>query len=46
VTFRTGEIRRFPDADTPTDQNFDLKNAGELDKEAVYIIKTFKTSPY
>lgn len=46
VTFRTGEIRRFPDADTPTDQNFDLKNAGELDKEAVYIIKSFKTSPY
>lgn len=46
VTFRTGEIRRFPDADTPTDQNFDLKNARELDKEAVYIIKSFKTSPY
>lgn len=46
VTFRTGEIRRFPDADTPTDQNFDLKNAGELDREAVYIIKSFKTSPY
>ncbi|MEA5404852.1 hypothetical protein VB776_18095 [Arcicella sp. DC2W] len=46
VTFRTGEIRRFPDADTPTDQNFDLKNAGELDKEAIYIIKSFKTSPY
>lgn len=46
VIFRTGEIRRFPDSDTPTDQSYDLKNAGELDKEAVFIIKSFKTSAY
>jgi hypothetical protein len=44
VVFRTGGVRRFPDADTPTDQNFDLPKAGELDAEAVFVIKSFKTS--
>jgi len=44
VVFRTGEVRRFPDADTPTDQNYDLPNAGEVDPEAVFVIKSFKTS--
>jgi hypothetical protein len=44
VVFRTGEVRRFPDADTPTDQSYDLPNAGEKDKEAVYYITSFKTS--
>ncbi|WP_229312113.1 exo-alpha-sialidase [Larkinella punicea] len=44
VVFRTGGVRRFPDADTPTDQNFDVPKAGELDPEAVFILKTFKTS--
>ncbi|MVM36924.1 six-hairpin glycosidase [Spirosoma sp. HMF3257] len=44
VVFRTGGVRRFPDADTPTDQNYDLPKAGEQDDEAVFVIKSFKTS--
>lgn len=43
VTFRTGEVRRFPDADTETDQDFDLKDAGASDPEAVYYIESFKS---
>ncbi|MCH5720230.1 exo-alpha-sialidase [Niabella hibiscisoli] len=44
VSFRTGGVRRFPNADTPTDQMYDLPNAGEKDKEAVYNISYFKYS--
>lgn len=44
VVFRTGPMRRFPDADTPTDQMYDLPNGGEQDKKAVYYITSFKTS--
>jgi hypothetical protein len=44
VVFRTGGVRRFPDADTPTDQTFDVPKASELEPEAVFILKTFKTS--
>ncbi|MGC4232136.1 MAG: six-hairpin glycosidase, partial [Niabella sp.] len=44
ISFRTGDVRRFPDADTPTDQNYDLPHAGEKDKEAVYNISYFKYS--
>lgn len=44
VMFRTGEVRRYPDADTPTDQDFDVEKAGEAVSEAVYYIKSFKTS--
>jgi len=44
VVFRTGHTRRFPDADTPTDQDYDLPDAGEQDKKAVYYISSFKTS--
>jgi hypothetical protein len=43
VTFRTGGVRRFPNADTPTDQTYDLPRAGEKDQEAVYRIQYFKT---
>ncbi len=44
IVFRTGEVRRFPDVDTPADQTYDLKNAGEAEKkEAVYLIKYLKT---
>jgi hypothetical protein len=43
VVFRTGHTRRFPDADTPTDQDYDLPNGGEQDKKAVYYITSFKT---
>ena len=44
IVFRTGSTRRFPDADTPTDQNFDRPNAGEKEKEATYFIQYLKTS--
>ncbi|KIA92064.1 six-hairpin glycosidase [Pedobacter kyungheensis] len=44
IVFRTGDVRRFPDVDTPADQTYDLKNAGEAEKkEAVYLIKYLKT---
>jgi hypothetical protein len=43
VTFRTGVIRRFPNADTLTDQIYDVENAGRLDNEAVFYIKSFQT---
>lgn len=46
VVFRTGDVRRFPDADTPTDQSYDLENPGTPVAEAVYYIKSFKTSAY
>lgn len=43
ITFRTGSVRRFPDADTPTDQDFDVPNAGAKTKEAAYEIHYFKS---
>jgi hypothetical protein len=46
IVFRTGDIRRFPNADTPTDQDYDLPKAGEAAKPAVFYIKSFKTSNY
>ena len=42
IVFRTGAGRRFPDADTPTDQGYDLINPGEKTKEAVYLIRSLK----
>jgi hypothetical protein len=44
IVFRTGNTRRFPDADTPTDQSYDLPDADKKDKEAVYYIHYLKTS--
>lgn len=44
VSFRTGGVRRFPTADTPTDQMYDLPNAGEKEKEAVYLVPYFKAT--
>ncbi|WP_243751679.1 exo-alpha-sialidase [Niastella caeni] len=41
--FRTGDVRRFPDADTPTDQMYDLPNPGAQAKLAAYYIKSVKT---
>ncbi|MDQ0639349.1 hypothetical protein QF042_002914 [Pedobacter sp. W3I1] len=46
IVFRTGDVRRFPDIDTPADQTYDLKNAGESTKEAVYSIKYLKTEGF
>lgn len=43
VAFRTGEFRRFPDVDTPTDQEYDVPQAGETDQRAEFYIKSFKT---
>lgn len=43
LVFRTGDVRRFPDADTPTDQMYDLPNGGAQAKEAVWYIKSVKT---
>jgi hypothetical protein len=44
IVFRTGGVRRFPDADTPTDQMYDLPDADRKGKEAVYYISYFKTT--
>jgi hypothetical protein len=46
IVFRTGDVRRFPDVDTAADQTYDLKNAGESTKEAVYLIKYLKTEGF
>ena len=46
VVFRTGSVRRFPDADTPTDQDYDLPKPGEPVPPAAFYIKSFKTSAY
>ena len=44
IVFRTGSTRRFPDADTPTDQMYDLPGADQKDKEVAFFIKYLKTS--
>lgn len=44
IVFRTGVTRRFPDADTPTDQMYDLPNADGKEKQAQFFIKFLKTS--
>jgi hypothetical protein len=43
IAFRTGAVIHFPDADTPTDQDFDLPDAGKKDKPAAFFITSFKT---
>ena len=43
ISFRTGSVRRFPDADTPTDQQYDLPNTEGRDREAIYYIQYLKT---
>ena len=43
VMFRTGTVRRFPNADTPTDQDYDLPDPNRKDKEAVFFIHYLKT---
>lgn len=43
LSFRTGEVRRFPNANTPTDQDYDLPNANGKAKEAVYFIHSVKS---
>lgn len=43
IVFRTGNVRRFPNADTPTDQDYDLPGTELKEKEAVYFIQSLKT---
>ncbi len=43
IMFRTGEVRRFPNADTPTDQDFDVEQSGLPVSEAAFFIKSLKT---
>jgi len=43
IQFRTGDIRRFPNPDTPADQTYDVPNAGDSDAMSVYYIKGLKT---
>ena len=43
LVFRTGEVRRFPNVDTPTDQDFDIPQDGKPVPEAVYWIESVKT---
>jgi hypothetical protein len=46
IVFRTGGVRRFPNADTPTDQDYDVDHTGDPAKPALFYIKSFKTSNY
>jgi len=43
IVFRSGEVRRFPNVDTPTDQDFDVKQDGKPIPEAKYWIELVKT---
>jgi hypothetical protein len=43
IVFRTGAVRRFPNADTPTDQDYDLPAADAKSAEAIYEIHHLKT---
>lgn len=44
IVFRTGDVRRFPDADTPTDPMYDsLPNAGDPIPQASFFITSLVT---
>lgn len=45
IAFRTGQVRRFPDANTPTDQDYDVKDAGKKETEAIFKLIQFKAEP-
>ncbi|SHL40636.1 hypothetical protein SAMN05444266_103232 [Chitinophaga jiangningensis] len=44
IVFRTGPTVRFPDADTPTDQDYDLPQADSKAPEARYLVHYLKTN--
>ena len=44
LAFRTGDVRRFPNTDTPTDQDYDVPDPGKQIKEAIFYIKSVKTN--
>jgi hypothetical protein len=43
LVFRTGEVRHYPNVDTPTDQDFDVKQDGKPIPEANFWISSVKT---
>ncbi len=43
LVFRTGEVRRYPNVDTPTDQDFDVKQDGKPLPESNWLIYKVKT---
>jgi hypothetical protein len=43
IAFRTGEVRRFPNTDTPTDQDYDIPQTGKPARKAEYHIYSLKT---
>ena len=43
VCFRTGDVRRFPDTDTSTDQDYDLKQTGKPALPASFSIYSLTT---
>ena len=43
ITFRTGEVRMFPNALTPTDPDYDLEGAGDKAKPATFWLLNLKT---
>lgn len=43
LVFRSGDVRHFPTIDTPTDQNYDLRQTGLPAPESVYFIKSVHT---
>jgi hypothetical protein len=45
IVFRTGGVRRFPDADTPADQTYDLPHAGDPAEPAAFYIQSLTTKP-
>ena len=43
ISFRTGDVRRFPNADTPTDQMYDLPNGNAVNEVSGFYIKSLIT---
>jgi len=43
IVFRTGPVRRYPDADSPADQTFDVPDAGESAPPASFMITGLTT---
>lgn len=44
IVFRTGEIRRYPNIDSPADQDFDLPKAGDPVAKAEFYIGSLTTT--
>jgi len=43
IVFRTGDPRYFPNAETPSEQSYDLPKAGIPVESVVYYIKALRT---